>query len=199
MQSRLVPLSGSLLVALALVSVAATTAAAQDHPHGHGMHQHMHGHPMMMAMMDGPHLALREREQLGLSADQVRRLEAVQEGLREAHHAPMERMREIHQELSAAMNEELDEARARAALQRMAEVHTEMGLAMLRARQETRVILTSEQRERLAELGHEHMEHMRHMMERGEGMPPGMMGPGMMMECPLMQHGGERERHRHDH
>jgi Spy/CpxP family protein refolding chaperone len=109
----------------------------------------------------------------------------------------MERMQELHRELEAATNDELDEARARAALQRMAEMQTELRLAMLRARQQTRAILTAEQREGLAELGRAHMEHMHHMMQE-HGMHR-MMGPGMMMECPLMQHGGERERHRHDH
>lgn len=200
---------GSTLMAAAFVILAAGTTFAQDHRPGQPMHhqmQEMRGQPMMMAMMEGPRMALRERERLGLSEDQVRELEAVQDRMRQAHRQPMERMRAMHRELAAAMNDELDEAEARAALQRMAEVRTEMGLAMLRARQETRAILTEQQRERLSEVGREHMgqmQRMRGMMREERGMGRGMMGPGMMMMlCPMMQDDSqdpESEPHDHEH
>lgn len=136
--------------------------------------------PMMRAMQESPAAALRQRDQLGLSPDQVRRLEALDRSAHQAHGEPVQRMRALHQEIArAAEGDRFDEAAARAAFGRMGEIHTEMGVAALRARHQVRQILTPEQRDRLSRR------------------PGGMMGMhGMMMgrgieHCPMMQGGAQ--------
>jgi len=186
-------LQRSAALALGVVLLTAADGLGQDHhgEHGHQEmhhHQEMHGQAMMgmmgmmgrTGMMEGPQFALRERERLGLSGEQVQALESIHESLHQAHMETMTEMQAAREEVEAAMEDHLDEARARAALERMAGMHVEMGLSMLQARQQTRETLTEEQRQRLAEAAQERMHHMQEMMERMRGMMmPGMGGPGM--------------------
>lgn len=62
--------------ALALVLMAVVPARAQQHEHGQMDHGQMQPAQMMM-LHHGAHAALMHRQDLGLSADQVRRLTAV--------------------------------------------------------------------------------------------------------------------------
>lgn len=186
-------LQRSVALALGLVLLTAVDGLGQDHHREHGHqemdhHQEMHGQAMMgmmgmmgrTGMMEGPQFALRERERLGLSGEQVQALESIHESLHQAHMETMTEMQAARQEVEAATEDDLDEARARAALERMAGMHVEMGLSMLQARQQTRETLTDEQRQRLSEAAQEGMRHMHEMMERMRGMMmPGMRGPGM--------------------
>lgn len=141
-----------------------------------GMMSMMKDCPMMGAMSQGPQAALEHRKELGLTADQVQRLEALQKSAQPVHMQMMGQMQAIHQEIAQAISgERFDEAAARAAFERMGPLHTEMGLSMLRAQHQTQQILTAAQRARLQELGGGRM-----------GMQ-GMMG--MMKDCPMMQGG----------
>ena len=169
------------LAVLALVFAAAGVLRAQQGGSGRmGMMSMMADCPMMQAMQESPGAVLKRQGELGLSADQVSRLQALE---RAAGGAPMqgtERMRALHQEIARVTNaERFDEAAARAALDRMGDLHTEMGVAMLRTRHQVRQILTPTQREKLAAQGGGMM-----------GMHRRMMGGGMDMEnCPMMQGG----------
>jgi len=86
---------------------AAGTVAAQDAHTGHGaMHREGAAHgghacPMMTARAQGPKAALDVRQMLGLSADQVGRLEQVHARQHEAHQAAMPRMHTLHGEIAA--------------------------------------------------------------------------------------------------
>lgn len=169
------------VIALALATVLGLGAAGilyaqtQDRGGMMGMLSMMQDCPMMAGMNQGP-AALQHRDELGLSAEQVEKLEATQKRAAEGRRAAIERMKQIHQEMrSATEGERFDEAAARAALVRMGDLHTETGLTMLRARHEARALLTAEQREKLAELS-----------RQGMGMH-GMMR--MMQDCPMMRNG----------
>lgn len=171
-------LFGFLALALVLTGGFFTVRAlsAQAHDGMMGM-MSMKDCPMMGAMTHGPEAALRHRTELGLSADQVQRLEELQKNA-PADGAMMGRMQETHAKMNAATEgATFDEAAARAAFEEMNRMHTQMGIAMLRTRHAVRQILTAEQQEKLSELG------------RG-GMMGGMHGMmGMMKDCPMMQGG----------
>lgn len=155
-----------------------------------GMTEHC---PMMGAMAGGPASILRHAAELNLSSEQVSRLEHLRDGLQQAHHALMPRMGEIHQQIEAAIGgERFDEAATRAAFRRMAELHADMVIPSMRARQEARAVLSTEQREKLAGLvrtGMSDNHHMMHGMQSGSGMH-GMGGMhqmmSMMANCPMM-------------
>jgi Spy/CpxP family protein refolding chaperone len=169
--------------ALALVLVAGLAAAgmlyAQQSGGMSGMMSMMEKCPMMGAMRESPQAALEHRQELGLTEAQVRQMESLQEGVKQARMQAMERMRAVHEEIAAATEGEIfDEAAVRAAFDRMGDLHTEAGVAMLRTRHEVRQVLTPEQREKLSELGGGMMD-MHGMMQ--------MMGG--MEHCPMMQGG----------
>ncbi|MGH7458151.1 MAG: Spy/CpxP family protein refolding chaperone [Longimicrobiaceae bacterium] len=146
-----------------------------------GMMSMMESCPMAGAMAQSPAAVLEHREELGLTDAQVTKLEALQEGVKQARMQAMEQMGVIHQEIAGVTgDEEFDEAATRAAFDRMGDLHTEMGVSMLRTRHEARQTLTPEQREQLAELGGGMM-GMDGMM--------GMMGGMDMENCPMMQDG----------
>ena len=159
---------------------------------GMSMDSTMVGCPTMSAMAAGPAAALEQRQELGLSADQVDRLEALGKQSADAGGAAMAQMKAVHDQAKAATGgDELDEAAARAAFRRMGELHADMAVAMLKARADTRAVLTPEQRTRLEALGAKGMGMMRGMM--GGGMMKGGMGMGGMMGmmghmggCPMM-------------
>jgi hypothetical protein len=63
--------------ALALVMMAAAPLRAQQHQHGHGTAAQPRDHAAMMMKHHAAHAALEHRQELGLSAEQVRRLTEV--------------------------------------------------------------------------------------------------------------------------
>ena len=155
---------------------------AQSQEHGMGMMNMMGDCPMMGTAAEAPSAALQHRDTLGLTPDQIAQLESLQEGIAEAREDRMAHMRDVHVEIAeAATGEEFSEGAARDAFRRMGDLHTEMGMEMLRARHESRQVLTAEQREILA------------------GLPSGAMGMGpmqgmggmmeMMEDCPMMEGG----------
>lgn len=176
------------VLAFGFVAVRALSAQA-----GGGMMGMMKDCPMMGAMAQGPEAALRHKDALGLTPQQVQRLEALRNTAPD-HAAMMTRMQEIHAQIRAATaGEVFDEAAARAAFDRMGDLHTEMGVAMLRTQHQVRRILTPEQRETLAEQGGGMMGMMQNcpmmggMMGRMHGQ--GGMHGGMMEDCPMMKGG----------
>ncbi len=153
---------------LAAGFVAVRAISAQGHGGIMGMMPMMKDCPMMGGMMHGPEAVLRDKAELGLTDEQVQRLEVLQNSTPDRA-AMTKRMQEIHGRMSAAAGDAaFDEGAARAAMEEMARMHTEMGVFMLRTQHQVRQILTPEQREKLRELG------------RG-GMMSGMMKNGPMM------------------
>ena len=146
-----------------------------------GMMSMMKDCPMMKSMQQGPAAALQHKQELGLTSDQVQKLEALQKSAHPGHMQMMGQMHGAHQEIAKATEgERFNEAAARAAFDRMGDMHTEMGVAMLRAQHQTRQILTAAQRAKLQELGGG--------MHGTMGMQ-GMMGMGGMdmKDCPMMK------------
>lgn len=144
--------------------------------------------PMMQGMAHGPAAALKHRDSLGLTDAQVRRLESVRTRADEEQSKGMERMKSLHREIAGvSAAERFDEAAARRAFTRMGELHADMGVAMLRARHQTREVLTPEQRQKIGGLGGGMMA-MQGMQETSGmiDMRGGGMG-GMMQHCPMMQ------------
>jgi Spy/CpxP family protein refolding chaperone len=149
------------VAAATLLIASAGALGAQDGHAGHGaMHrqgegQHgMQGCPMHAAKTQGPQAALQHREHLGLSADQVQRLEAAHQRMHQAHQQVMPQMQEVQRQAAAAAEAaRFDEGTTRALAQRAGQAHADMLLANLRAQHETRGILTAQQRERLAHHG----------------------------------------------
>jgi hypothetical protein len=189
----------------ALLIASAGLLAAQDAPAGHGaMHRHgegqhgmMHGCPMHAAMAQGPQAALQHRDHLGLSADQVQRLEAAHGRMHQAHQQVMPQMQEVHRQIAAATEAaRFDEQVARTATQRAGQLHADMMLANLRAQNETRGILTAQQREQLTQ----HAQHQGGGMHGGQGAhgQHGAHGGGMGMRCPMMG-GGHQHGAGHQH
>jgi hypothetical protein len=197
----------------ALLIASAGVLAAQDahaghgamHRHGEGQHGMMQGCPMHAARAEGPQAALQHREHLGLSADQVQRLEAAHGRMHQAHQQIMPQMQEVHRQIATATEAaRFDEQAARTATQRAGQLHADMMLANLRAQNETRGILTAQQREQLAQhaqhQGGMHGGHGQQGAHGGHG-----QGGGMGMQCPMMgggahQHGqGGQQQHRHNH
>ena len=147
-----------------------------------GMMNMMEDCPMMSGMRESPQALLSQREALGLTTDQVQRLEALEERARAAREPMMAGMHTIHQEIrSATEGDRFDEAAARAAFERMGDLHTEMAVAMLRTSSEARQVLTPEQRSQLQDMGGG-------MMAMGGGMNM-MQMMEMMQNCPMMQGG----------
>lgn len=144
-----------------------------------GMMSMMKDCPMLQSMQQGPAAALKHRQELELTADQVQKLEALQKSAQPGQMQMMGQMQAIHQEIAKATEgERFNEAAARAAFDRMGDMHTEMGVAMLGTRHQTQQILTAEQREKLSKLGGGMM-----------GMHGMMMGGMDMKDCPMMKQG----------
>jgi hypothetical protein len=196
----------------ALIATAGTLAAQDAHA-GHGaMHREGAAHgghacPMMAARAEGPKAALDARQMLGLSAEQVARLEQVHARQHEAHQATMPRMQALHGEIAGLRDAAtFDEGAVRAATQRAGEMHAAMMLADLCAQHETRGVLTQEQRDHLARHAAHHGQGGHGEGGHGEG-GHGSAGHGhgqggMGMQCPMMgggaSHGDGAQQHRHD-
>jgi Spy/CpxP family protein refolding chaperone len=173
----------AMMTAMFLVSMPLT---AQQHGHdGHG-DQPRHEMGMVgehcMRMMGGPPPAmlLRHQEDLGLSADQVRRIERLQAEAGGAEH--MGAVMAAHREAAELLHADRPdfagyEARLREAADHMIQAHTQMARAAVQARG----VLTPEQRKRFAHLAHG-------SMGRGHGGMGGEAHSAMMgmMACPMM-------------
>lgn len=92
---------------------------------------------------------LRLRGALGLSADQVSRLEALAAQQRTELRPPTAELLRARADLVDATSGEIDVDAARSALERMARLRTDATVARLRAQQAARDVLTPEQRSRL--------------------------------------------------
>lgn len=172
-------LSAILGIFALVLTAAGVLYAQQGHGGMMGMMSMMQNCPMRGAMQESPAAVLEHREELGLTAAQVTRLETLREGTQQGSMQGMAQMQSLHQEIAEATEGNVfDEAAARAAFDRMGDLHTEMGVAMLRTRHEVRQVLTPEQREKLA------------------AQSGGMMGMhGMMQDCPMMMGGMMGDHH----
>ncbi|MBI4410638.1 MAG: Spy/CpxP family protein refolding chaperone [Gemmatimonadetes bacterium] len=181
-------------LALALVLAAARSLSAQEPQPQHGpgmMGMAMAGCPMMGAgHAGGAAAALAHRERLGLTADQVKRLEAIAAAEREAVRSREPALMRARADLLEASSPEINLDRARVPLERLEKLRTEVALEHLKARRDARQALTAEQRARLEALGGPRVMGGMH----GMGGPGGMMGMmGMMQMCHRMMMGGMGE------
>lgn len=147
--------------------------------------------PMPIAAPRGPAGALlAARTQLGLTEEQVRRLEALATQQAAGLAPNPGDMLRARADLLDAMKGEGDAAALKRAMDKAHQLRTERALAMLKARQEARAILTADQRSRADALRAARRgmaREMRRGMGRGlrrgrpDGAAPGMMpgwGPG---------------------
>ncbi len=176
---------GAIALALALMAGVFATRALYAQARGGmgGMMSMMRDCPMMGAVAQGPDAALKHRQELGLTAAQVQRLESLSQEASPASGQAMERMQALHRDIrQASEGHQFDERAVRAAFERMGALHTDMGVSMLRAQHQTRQILNADQRAKLQELGGGMMgmQGMMGMMENCPMMRGGMMGGGMM-------------------
>ena len=189
----------TIIAIAALLGSAPATAQEGHEKHRMPMHgQSMQGMGHCMAMMGGPppQMLLHHQEALGLSADQVSRLEALRD---RAHETAMPHMQPgMHAHMSAVELLEGDspdfqgyEARIREAADHMVRAH----VAMARVAVDARRVLTPEQQARLGKLGGGMMGGEHGKMGAGQaGMDHGAMGgmdhgamSGMgMMGCMMM-------------
>lgn len=141
---------------------------------GSGMMQMMgQGMGMMATGGPAPQMILRMEDALGLTGEQVSRLEEIRDefsGTRQEH---MSAAMSAHQEARRALEGDSPDFGAYGeALYEAADRMVEAHVSMARAAHETRQVLTEEQRNQLGE---------------GMGMMQGMMGGGMMQDGGMMQ------------
>jgi Spy/CpxP family protein refolding chaperone len=179
-----------LAIATAAVLMAMPLAAQQ---YGHDRHGDQPRHDMGMMgehcvkMMGGspPAMLLHHQEELGLSADQIRRIEQLQADTHGGAH--MGAVMAAHREAAGVLQADRPdfaayETKLREAAGHMIQAHTQMA----RATVEARGILTPEQREKVAGMAHGPASHGHgHGAMGGEGRS-GMMGMMGMMQCPMM-------------
>ncbi|MBI3790580.1 MAG: Spy/CpxP family protein refolding chaperone [Gemmatimonadetes bacterium] len=142
---------------------------------------------MMRGPMGGPPAAMlaRMKTPLGLSDEQVKRLETLAAQQRTALEPNVGAMLRARADLADARKGEGDLAATRRALEKMAALRIDGTIAHLKAMQETRAVLTAEQREKLVAFRGAMRGRMRGM-RGGPGGPMGMHGPG----GPMGGHGG---------
>jgi hypothetical protein len=170
--------------------------------HGGMMHGGMMPGGMMFgAGMSGPAAMLLHREELGLSAAQVQRLEVLAATHKRATEESMPRVLRGVADLMAASSGEIDIDAASAAYDRLSRTISEMLMTDLRLMKDARQTLTPEQQTRWDAMRDEMgvMRRMMGTMMMGMGMgmrPMGPMGPmggpgGPMM--PYRHHRGHNE------
>lgn len=201
----------AVLVAVALAAPA-LIAAQQGQPRqgrdtsgmmmggGHAAMMGMGQQGQMMGAMGmmpgpGPTMILQQREALELTAEQVEKLEALQERVAERRAAHMAAMRPLHErlgELAAEPDPDLDAYET--TLRSLADERVAWHMAMARSGQEARETLTAEQRDNL-QVGMRFVRGAMSRMMQGRTMMGGQMGrmgPGMPsmrsgMACPLLE------------
>lgn len=198
---RGVALAAAVLLALPAVAVAQGTgmsghhgtAAGQQGPMGSG-HGMMGGMGMMgggmmggMGMMMGPTpgFILAQKDALGLTAEQVTRLDSLQAQLTDTwqtHHATMQGVHQEMGELRQAQEPDLD--RYQKLMQQMASSGAAMHVRIAKLSQEAERVLTPDQRSKvrygMSLMGQRGGMGSGGMMGRGSMMGGGMMGSGMM-------------------
>ncbi len=191
MKAIAIATAGALLVGVPLV--------AQNRDQGHAHGDATHENSMMEhcgQMMGGvqPAILLEHRDELGLTADQVRQLEAINEqATGSAHMQGAMAMKLQAAELLQGDEPDLAayEQALREAMEHMIHAHVEMAATA----SEARAVLTAEQREHLAHIGHgqaapcSHHDHGSrghdHGQERMHGHQHGGSGNGAA-GCPMM-------------
>ena len=130
---------------------------------------------MPMHMPGGPPAAhvLQMKEMLGLSDDQVKRLETLAASQRTTLEPNRGAMLRAEADMADAMKGEGNLDAVRAAMDKMSRLHNDEAIAHMKAMQDARSVLTAEQRDKLRGM----MMGMR-MQHRDAGGPHGM-GPGM--------------------
>ncbi|MEI6739087.1 MAG: Spy/CpxP family protein refolding chaperone [Gemmatimonadaceae bacterium] len=127
-------------------------------------------------------MLLRQRDRLGLTADQVKKLEALQAAPQpQVNAADLLRARA---DLMDATRGDANPEKARTAMDRMAKLRTDVAVARLKARQEARNVLTPAQKAQVDAMAQRMKGRMRGAMmqrmrggQRG-GQRGGLMGPG---------------------
>lgn len=167
----------------AIAMLTPASLAAQNHQMGQmgmaqgGMTMHSTDMPMMhaAAMTPAPRMLLEQREPLGLSDQQVDRLEELQDRLDAAVTKHREAMRPLHEQLAGMREaEKLDMGRYEKLLRQAADHRVALQVERTRLGQEALQVLTNEQRSNVR-FGM----RMRRMMQPGGGMPSVMMGGAM--------------------
>ncbi len=178
-----------IVTAAALMALAAAPALGQQHEHGQQqgdtpqqgqMMQMMRGDMMgmMQTMHPQPRMLLAASDQLGLTAEQTRRLTTLNEGVSADHMSHMKAAMAAHKEAASALEGDSPDLDAYAAdLSDAADHMVRAHVAMTRAAVEAKRVLTPEQREKL--------QSAKSMMRHMQG---GMMGGGMMGSDGMMDH-----------
>ncbi len=120
------------------------------------------------------------REQLALTDDQVKRLQALGTSQTEALRPNRPAMLRAQADLAEAMQKENLDA-AHTAMTRLATLRTDAAFARLKADKDARDVLTTEQKSKLQQFGAMRRMQMRNRMRGGMGGQGGMMGPRMRM------------------
>jgi len=175
---------------LAMAMAVTVPLSAQQHQHGKEGNNDQAGMLMpemgMMAMhqmsQPQPMMLLDVADQLELSAEQIKELQALQEGAKSAHQGHMQAAMEAHQH---ALEEGREDRQAYASAIGEAGSHMAMAhVAMTNAALDAKALLSVEQQSRLQMASR--MSSM--MQERMRGMCAGMMGSSGMPRG--MQDGG---------
>lgn len=170
------------VAAIALLTPA--SLAAQNHQMGQmGMAQgemtmHSTDMPMMhaSAMTPAPRMLLAQREPLGLSDQQVDRLEQLQDRLESAVTKHREAMGPLHEQLAGMQGaEKLDVGRYEKLLRQASDRRIALQVERARIGQEALQVLSEQQRSNVR-----YGMRMQRMMEPGYGMPSGQGMTGMM-------------------
>ncbi len=136
----------------------------------------------------GPGMLLRLRESLKLTADQVDRLEGLQEQTQKAVGSALESARTARQQAVATMESETPDLTAHEKALREAASHmVDAAQAMARARVQAEQVLTATQKQTL-----ETIEAALREMHQGRGMQPGMQGQHPRVPNRPAPQGGDR-------
>jgi hypothetical protein len=149
-----------------------------DEEHGRGMMMRDRGHEAGTHSESTGHYLrhlLKHPKEIGLTADQVTRLKAIQLDLNRTRIKTEAEIQVAELELAALVEDEKADLSAIEAKVKQSET-LEIGLRMaaIKAKREAVALLTSAQREK------EKAEHEKMMRQMGGGMGGGMMGGGMM-------------------
>jgi len=129
-------------------------------------------------------LALRHKDKLGLSEEQVKTLEAIRAAFQEEAEKRSASLRRAEAELQELLaSEPVDLAKVEAKLKEIETLRTELRLSRIKALEQGKAVLTPEQRKKLKTLA-----------SQAAGPMPGMMpGRGMEEMHRFMQSGGMME------
>lgn len=187
--------SVTILGMLAALAMLAPAASAQEGG-GHGAHGakkgpshgQMGGHGAMLGHV--PTAILHQQEALGLSEDQVSRVEALRDSVMALHERAMTAMQEARGGLDEAFGEDgIDVEAYRRAVRAAADRRVEARVRAAEIASGALDVLDDSQRERF--LYAIHLMHRMHRMHGGQGDGHGMMkGHGSMGgQCPMMEGG----------